>query len=76
MTTVKFCLGSSCYVRGNDKTLAFLEKYIRENKKDISIEVVGCRCRNLCQEGPNIYINDEKYHYTTPEDLIKTIEAL
>ncbi len=35
MTVIKVCLGSSCYVRGNNETLAFLENYIRQNKKEI-----------------------------------------
>ena len=76
MTTIKVCLGSSCYIRGNDKTLAFLEQYIKDNHKDVSIELIGCRCTNLCQEGPNIYINNKKYSNTAREELIKILEAI
>lgn len=76
MTVIKVCLGSSCYVRGNDKTLAFLEEYIQKKQKDISVELIGCRCTNACQDGPNIFINDKKCSYKTMDDLIKIIEAL
>lgn len=76
MAVIKVCLGSSCYVRGNDKMLAFLEEYIQENKKDIRIELVGCRCTNLCQDGPNVYVDDKKYSHATQEELIKVLEAL
>ncbi|MBE6446621.1 MAG: (2Fe-2S) ferredoxin domain-containing protein [Alphaproteobacteria bacterium] len=76
MITIKVCLGSSCYIRGNDKTLAFLEEYIQKSKKNIQIELSGCRCGNLCQDGPNIFINDKKYSHPTQKELIQILEAL
>jgi NADH:ubiquinone oxidoreductase subunit E len=76
MATIKVCLGSSCFIRGNDKTLTFLEDYIEKNQKDIKIELLGCRCTNLCQDGPNIFINDKKYSNLTNDALIKILEAL
>lgn len=76
MTVIKVCLGSSCYVRGNDKTLAFLENYIRENNKDISIELLGCRCTNSCQDGPNIFIGETKYSHLSQNELVELLEKL
>ena len=75
MTVVRVCLGSSCYVRGNDKMLAFLEDYAQKNKK-VQIELVGCRCSNLCQDGPNLFINDKKYSRLTPKELVSILETL
>lgn len=76
MTTIKVCLGSSCYVRGNDKTLAFLEDYICKNNKSAQIELIGCRCTNLCATGPSIFIDDKKYANPSQEELLKILEAL
>jgi len=76
MTVIKVCLGSSCYVRGNDKMLTFIEDYIQKNQKDVSLELVGCRCTNLCQDGPNIFIEDKKYSNISKDELIKVLEAL
>ena len=76
MTVVKVCLGSSCYVRGNDKMLAFLEKYIGESKKDISVQLLGCRCTNACQDGPNIFIGDTKYSHPSQDELMQILEKL
>ena len=76
MTVIKVCLGSSCYVRGNDKILSFLEDYIQDHNKDIQIELFGCRCANLCQDGPNIFINDKKYSGLTTTELSKILEEL
>jgi len=76
MTVIKVCLGSSCYVRGNDKTLVFIEEYIQTHKKEITVELMGCRCTNACQEGPNIFIDDKKYSNLTQDELSKLLEAL
>ena len=76
MTVIKVCLGSSCYVRGNNETLAFLENYIRKNKKEMTVELTGCRCTNDCQDGPNIFIGGKKYSHPTQEELTRILEAL
>lgn len=76
MTVIKVCLGSSCYVRGNDKTLEFLQDYVQKNNKNISIELVGSRCSNLCQDGPNIFIDNKKYSALTHDELMKILEAI
>ena len=76
MTVIKVCLGSSCYVRGNNDTLAFLEDYIRQHKKEITVELLGCRCTNSCQDGPNIFINGKKYSRPTQDELLRVLEAL
>lgn len=76
MTVVRVCLGSSCYVRGNDKMLAFLEDYVQKNNKKVQIELVGCRCSNLCQDGPNLFINDKRYSRLTPKELVSILETL
>lgn len=76
MTVIKICLGSSCYVRGNNKTLEFLENYVQKSNKNLSIELIGSRCSNLCQDGPNIFINDKKYSALTQDELVKILEAI
>lgn len=76
MTVIKVCMGSSCYVRGNDKILSFMEDYIKTHSKDVDIKLVGCRCTNLCQEGPNVYVDGKKYSRCTKEELIKVLEGL
>ena len=53
-----------------------LEEYIQKSKKNIQIELSGCRCGNLCQDGPNIFINDKKYSHPTQKELIQILEAL
>lgn len=76
MTVIKVCLGSSCYIRGNNDILTFLEDYVKKNDKQATIELLGCRCTDLCQGGPNIFINDKKYTKPTQAELIRILETL
>lgn len=70
---IKICMGSSCFARGNDKNLEFIEKYVRENNLDAEIEIYGARCENICEKGPNILINDKIYNNITPEKIIEIL---
>lgn len=76
MTVIKVCLGSSCYVRGNDKMLAFLEDYIQKNNKAVVVELTGCRCTDMCQDGPNIFIDGKKYSHLKEDEIVKLLEAI
>lgn len=67
--TVKVCMGSSCFARGNAANLDFIENYIKENGIDAKIEVVGSRCENNCAIGPNVIINGENCESASPVRL-------
>ena len=67
--TITVCMGSSCFARGNDTNLAFLEDYIKENNLDAEIELAGTRCEGKCASGPNISINGVEYNNVSVENL-------
>ena len=48
---ITVCMGSSCFARGNQENLAFLEDYIKEHGIDANIELEGSRCENKCASG-------------------------
>ncbi len=62
MKNIKICMGSSCFARGNDQNLEYIEKYIKENNLDTEIEITGSRCDNICTHGPNINIDGVQYY--------------
>ncbi len=70
---ITVCMGSSCFARGNQQNLAFLEEYIKENNLDAEIELEGTRCENKCATGPNMFINGIEY---TEVDIDKLKEIL
>ena len=69
-------MGSSCFARGNDENLNFIEKFIEERKLSAEIELVGSRCENKCSEGPNIWIDDKFYNEVKLEKLQRIMENL
>lgn len=58
---VNLCMGSSCFVRGNDRLLDGLERAIAENGWRDKVCVAGSRCENRCGDGPNVFVNDVLY---------------
>ena len=71
---ITVCMGSSCFARGNQENLAFLEDYIKEHGKDANIELEGARCENKCASGPNIYINGQEYNNVDIDKLKEILE--
>lgn len=67
-------MGSSCFARGNDENLAFIEKYIDENNLDAEVEVIGSRCENICAKGPNIIIDGVKYYGVDKNKLMELMK--
>ncbi len=56
---IKICMGSACFARGNDQNAETIEKFISDNNLDAKVELYGARCENVCEKGPNFYINEE-----------------
>ena len=72
---ITVCMGSSCFARGNQENLAYIEEYIKENGIDANIELEGMRCENKCASGPNIYINGVEYNEVTIDKLKEILET-
>ena len=66
---ITVCLGSSCFARGNEEHLNFIEDYVVENNLDAVIDICGSRCEGKCAQGPNITINGKLYSNITKEKL-------
>jgi NADH:ubiquinone oxidoreductase subunit E len=70
--SIKICMGSSCYIRGNEELLERIERYLNEHQISCSVELCGSRCEGHCSEGPNIEINGRLFGRVSAE----TIEQL
>lgn len=58
---ITVCMGSSCFARGNDRNLEFIENYIKDNGLEAEIDLSGARCEGKCATGPNVTINGTEY---------------
>lgn len=73
---ITVCMGSSCFARGNDRNLEFIENFIKENNMDAEIELSGARCEGKCASGPNVIINGTEYTEVDEEKLKEILSSL
>lgn len=55
---VKFCLGTSCYMKGSYNLLTDFIESIKSESWANQIEVVGTFCTEKCDKSPNIIVNN------------------
>lgn len=73
-STIKICMGSSCFARGNSKNLQTIQSFIDKNHLDAEIELEGLRCCDKCSKGPNITIDDVEYNNIDSGTLLDILE--
>ena len=73
-STIKICMGSSCFARGNSKNLQTIQKFIEKNHLDAEIELEGLRCCDKCAKNPNIMIDDVEYNNLDSGTLLDILE--
>lgn len=76
MIKIKVCVGSSCYLKGAQKIIDYLEKASKERELFSTIELSGAFCLENCGDGIAISINDEIFHVASPEEAEKKIEEI
>ena len=73
-STIKICMGSSCFARGNSKNLQIIQNFIEKNHLDAEIQLTGLRCCNNCSKGPNITIDETEYNNIDNGTLLDILE--
>ena len=73
---ITVCMGSSCFARGNDRNLEFIENYIKDNGVEAEIDLSGARCEGKCATGPNIYIIGVEYNEVDEEKIKEILSAV
>lgn len=66
---ITICMGSSCFSRGNKKTVPFLQNYLKEKGLSDEIHLKGAHCMGNCDKGPLLKINDEVVYHVDQNDL-------
>ena len=75
--TVELCMGSSCFARGNARTLTLLENYIAEKNLGDRVELIGHLCLGACSIGPNVKIGEVTHSGISSECVVDLLcEAL
>ncbi|MFA5513936.1 MAG: (2Fe-2S) ferredoxin domain-containing protein [Sphaerochaetaceae bacterium] len=71
---VEFCMGSSCFARGNAKALEYIEAFLEVNKLTERVNLRGNLCLGTCSEGPNIRINGNLISNVNPEYAVSLLQ--
>ena len=72
--TIKVCMGSSCFARGNAKNLQLIQKFLQDNGLEANVELTGLRCCNQCAKGPNLSIDGVEYNNIEAGTLLDILE--
>ncbi|MCH3924491.1 MAG: (2Fe-2S) ferredoxin domain-containing protein [Bacteroidales bacterium] len=70
---ITICLGSSCFARGNNKNLEFVQEYLKENNLTDKVNFKGQLCSKLCNEGPVIIIDGQVYKEVNKVKLMEIL---
>ncbi|HON18097.1 MAG TPA: (2Fe-2S) ferredoxin domain-containing protein [Salinivirgaceae bacterium] len=64
------CLGSSCFARGNKKTLQVINNFIKEHNLSQYVQFKGGHCFGQCSKGPILKINQKIYENVDSMNVI------
>lgn len=73
---ITVCMGSSCFARGNQQNLTFIEAFIKSHGLEADIDLSGTRCENKCATGPNVIINGVEYSGVDEKKLEEVLTQL
>lgn len=70
---VCICMGSSCFSRGNNRTVAAVKNLLAHEDLDRRVVLEGHLCEGLCKQGPNVTINGERQPVADPAAVLEAI---
>ncbi len=71
---IVICMGSSCFSRGNNKTLGIIKEYIGARNLDLDVKLKGALCTGKCKDGPNIIVGGTPYSGVEAGTVIDILE--
>lgn len=71
---ITICLGSSCFSRGNGKTLKVVEEYLNANKLKGKVFFHGELCTDNCARGPILEVDGTLYEQVGPDNVTQILD--
>lgn len=71
---ITFCMGSSCFARGNERNLSACEEFLeaRGLRDEVDVEFAGSLCTGNCANGP-VVIVDDVVHTRVDREMMREI---
>jgi NADH-quinone oxidoreductase subunit E len=78
--TIKFCLGTACYVGGSpqlvEKAKQLLGIELGNTTEDGTITMEACRCVGACSQAPVVVVDDVIYGRVKPSKVTQLIRSI
>jgi NADH:ubiquinone oxidoreductase subunit E len=71
---VCFCMGSSCFSRGNNRMVSAVKNQLTRQGLADRVAIEGHLCEGLCKDGPNVTIDGEMQHHAEPVEVVEAIQ--
>ncbi len=75
-TVITICMGSSCFSRGNKQVLQIIKDYLAEKELDAKILFKGSHCKNTCEHGPVVQINNVLYQQVGTSNITDILDKV
>jgi NADH:ubiquinone oxidoreductase subunit E len=73
-TVITICLGSSCFSRGNKKTVQVIQQFLKHHHLEDQVLFKGAHCFNACGEGPVVKVDDTELKQVDEEMITKFLK--
>ncbi len=71
---ITICMGSSCFTRGNNKSVEIVKTYLEQNNLEAEVEFVGSLCHNKCKCGPIIIVDDQVFERVSTQSVTEILD--
>ena len=75
---IVICMGSSCFARGNEKTVEACESFLAERglKDEVDVDLGASLCTGHCSEGPVVVVDGKVYTHVDPLVMRDILEKI
>ena len=75
---IVICMGSSCFARGNEKTVEACESFLAERglKDEVEVDLGASLCTGHCAEGPVVVVDGKVYTHVDPLVMRDILEKI
>lgn len=71
---IQICMGSSCFSRGNGKTLKVIQQYLKDHQLEGEVVLKGNHCFGDCSLGPIVKINEQMNENVHSDSVLELLE--
>ncbi len=75
VSEIVICMGSSCFSRGNKKTLGIIKHYLETHDLEGRVVFKGSHCFGECEKGPVLMLGTQKHILVSPEEVTALLDA-